>query len=47
MIKLGRLKFIVKEFACEQQTQTEEELRQQELKEAHPVKCLKPIDAEP
>lgn len=44
VIKLGRLKFIIKEFACENLTQTEEELRQQELKEAFSVVCLKPSD---
>jgi len=46
VIKLGRLKFIIKEFACEKSGQTEEELRQQELKEAFSVVCLKPTDAE-
>lgn len=37
VIKLGRVKFRVKDFKCEFMGQTAEELYQQELKEAKPV----------
>ncbi len=37
MIKLGRVKFRVKDLACELMGQTAEELHAQEMKEARPV----------
>lgn len=43
MIKLGRVKFRIKDFKCEQMGQTPEELYLQELKEAKPVITLDPI----
>ncbi len=41
MIKLGRVKFRVKDFKCEFMSQTADELYHQELKEAKPVITLK------
>ena len=43
-IKLGRVRFRVKDFRCDQQQMTEEELYQQELREAHCVQCSKDVD---
>ena len=40
MLKLGRFKFCVKEFQCELQTQSIEEIRKQELNEALQVVSL-------
>jgi hypothetical protein len=40
VIKLGRVKFRVKDFKCEFMGQTPDELYQQELKEARPVVTL-------
>ncbi len=40
VIKLGRVKFRIKDFQCEKMGQTPEELYQQELKEAKPVITL-------
>jgi hypothetical protein len=40
VLKLGRVKFRVKDFKCEFMQQTAEELYQQELKEAKPVITL-------
>jgi hypothetical protein len=40
VIKLGRVKFRIKDFQCEKMGQTQEELYQQELKEAKPVIAL-------
>lgn len=37
MIKLGRVKFRVKDFACERMQQTPEELHDQDIKEARSV----------
>lgn len=37
-IKLGRVRFRVKDFRCEQMNLTNKELHEQELKEAHTVK---------
>lgn len=39
-MKLGRYKFSVKEFSCEQSTQSADQIKQQELKEALEVVCL-------
>ena len=45
VIKLGRVKFRVKDFKCEHMAQTAEELYLQELKEAKPViTSEKPIE---
>lgn len=46
MIKLGRVKFRVKDFACEFMGQTPEELYAQELKEARPCLMLDPKSPE-
>ena len=43
-IKLGRVRFRVKDFRCDQQQMSEEELYQQELREAMSVKGQKDID---
>lgn len=40
-IKLGRVRFRVKDFRCEQMNLTAQELQQQELKEALTVKTAK------
>jgi hypothetical protein len=40
VIKLGRVKFRIKDFKCENMGQTAEELLAQELKEAVPVRTL-------
>lgn len=42
VIKLGRVKFRIKDFKCEFMGQTPEELYLQELKEAKPVITLDP-----
>jgi hypothetical protein len=42
-IKLGRVRFRVKDFRCDQQQMTDDELYQQELKEALEVKGSKDI----
>ena len=42
-IKLGRVRFRVKDFRCDQQQMSEEELYQQELKEAMEVRHSKDI----
>lgn len=39
-IKIGRVRFRVKDFRCEQMNLTAEELFEQELKEAHAVKTV-------
>ena len=46
VIKLGRVKFRVKDFACEFMGQTAEELYAQDLKEARPVIKLDPNSKE-
>jgi hypothetical protein len=40
ILKLGRYKFSVKEFSCENQQQSADEIRQQELREAVEVVSL-------
>lgn len=42
-IKLGRVRFRVKDFRCDQIQMTEEELYHQELREAMEVKCSKDL----
>jgi hypothetical protein len=44
VIKLGRVKFRVKDFKCEVMGQTADELYQQELKEAKTVICSSPCE---
>lgn len=46
VIKLGRVKFRIKDFQCEKMGQTPEELYLQELKEAKPVRTLVDQDSQ-
>ena len=42
MIKLGRMKFRIKELVCADQEHDQEEIHQQDLKEAYQVTFLEP-----